>query len=1182
MSKINGKRYFFLFALLLLFVIAAVNTVYAEPLVEDWVARHTGNYSISYAKAIAVDEDGNVYITGTTSNMNLDFGTIKYSATGELLWAAYYNGPANSLDHAVAIALDHSGNIFVTGYSRGLFGTGTSYNNSYYDYATIKYDPDGNVLWVARYNGSGSNYDEPKALVVDEAGDVYVTGQSMNSSYWYDSATIKYDGEDGSELWSAIYNGSGQNNHGNDVAIDADGNIFVAGGSVGTGTNWDYFTAKYEGSSGNQLWVSRYNNTNNNIDVAGVVAVDNEGDVIVTGHSTGSNLEDYLTVKYDGSSGDQLWVKRYNGPGNGRDIASAIAVDSDDNVVITGQSKGSGSDLDYSTIKYSGNDGSVVWVDAARYNGPGNYEDIATAVAVDSSGDIYVTGYSYTENNVIRSLDYATVKYSGADGAEQWAARYNGPDNREDRAAAIVVDSGYKVYITGSSTTPSGTASATIKYSQTSIEPPPVEYTHKVLYLPVRFSDTSQSPQPTRSIADLWLWAEMTSRYYRLQSYGQVEIENYFISDDWIYLDKTLDEYRKEAETIVAEDRFDDSWKSYTLKDKIDFITDFLLIEDAMAKGNLIEPGKLIYDNYADWSARTGDTEKNEEERYYDIVAIVQAGHNTSYQGLSLSGVGLLALNDIYGCSIWAHELGHGIEAYKDFYGSGSSAGDISRWGLMGLGARLNPGAPIISYNKLKSGWLSGYRSISLDTIENVKLLQDMRLGDEVIKYEPTKGKVDYFIIEGRNPPDGNSIYNPWHANKEPAILIEEKGLLLYKVLESEGKTSLYTIPNHDLLLMLNPLKSYNHKVTLVPGDTYIDLPSQTKFTATQVGSQLYVQVEEYDIFNTLIIDIFVPQISWPFLIQPLGIDIAPMVTENEFDIDLKLWSSDGLMVGMDYDNFKYIVEIPDARTSGNIGGGGPEWISVPASTEIYYEVDTTPVERWLHELVEKGMLDAEELLDLDLEIEVVIQEIVVDADGVRNEVDKTIVVGDYDFSLWLDKGWNLLSLPRWMEKIVYQEPYFDAWMAYKDGVWITGDKELFISELNNPSRALFVNVNEPTLVRFNWDELVPGNEFASQELSLGWNLISSGIRADHKNILSDLFYNGTSGLTQLFAPNSYNGRKSFGYSLPWENPLVSLATQAQGSVEHMYPLDGYWVYLRGAGVTYSTPVGSDLPGKVD
>src|SRR3989304_1079463 len=107
-------------------------------------------------------------------------------------WVARYSGAVNDVESAAAIYVDAAGNVYVTGLS---VGSGTSY-----DYATVKYDGNGNQLWVARYNGPGNTWDSAKAISVDAAGNVYVTGLSVGSGTSYDYATVKYDGN-GNQLW---------------------------------------------------------------------------------------------------------------------------------------------------------------------------------------------------------------------------------------------------------------------------------------------------------------------------------------------------------------------------------------------------------------------------------------------------------------------------------------------------------------------------------------------------------------------------------------------------------------------------------------------------------------------------------------------------------------------------------------------------------------------------------------------------------------------------------------------------------------------------------------------------------------------------------------------------------------------------------------------------------------------
>ena len=149
---------------------------------------------------------------------------------------------------------------------------------------------------------------------------------------------------------------------------------------------------------------------------AHALAVDALGNVYITGVENGGvpgSERDIATVKYN-SSGDQLWVRSYNGPGDGRDEANSAAVDALGNVYVTGFSYGIGTERDYVTVKYNA-DGVEQWVE--RYTGPDvdgdpgpeDKIDFALSMAVDASGNVYVTG---TSDGAGTHSDYATIKYA--------------------------------------------------------------------------------------------------------------------------------------------------------------------------------------------------------------------------------------------------------------------------------------------------------------------------------------------------------------------------------------------------------------------------------------------------------------------------------------------------------------------------------------------------------------------------------------------------------------------------------------------------------------------------------------------------------------------------------------------------------------------------------------------------
>ncbi len=437
---------------------------------QTWLARYDGpgkGYDDAYA--VAVDNAGGVYVTGYSysgPDTDDDYATIRYSATdGSETWVAFYNGPGNSTDQAQGIAVSSSGGVYVAGYS---YGSGTKY-----DYATIRYSASsGSETWAARWNLSLST-EYGQKIVCDAGGYVYACGYGEGPTGSYDYITIKYDPVAGDTLWVRYYDGPG---YGDDkayaIAVDNAGGVYVTGQSAGLSTGDDYATVKYNTLDGSLGWPSltsgaaRYSYSGSLTDQATAIAADNAGGIYVTGYSTGSG-KDYATVRYDASNGSQTWAARYDGPGAGDDQACAIAVDNSGGVYVTGSSYGGpGTGDDYATVKYNASGGSQAWF--RRYNGPGSGSDQATAIAVDNAGGVYVTGASYGGST---SYDYATIKYDASAGDVAWtgfsdgAARYDhGVVNGPDHASAIVVNAG-DVYVTGWSD--GGSTSydyATVKY----------------------------------------------------------------------------------------------------------------------------------------------------------------------------------------------------------------------------------------------------------------------------------------------------------------------------------------------------------------------------------------------------------------------------------------------------------------------------------------------------------------------------------------------------------------------------------------------------------------------------------------------------------------------------------------------------------------------------------------------
>jgi len=354
-------------------------------------------------------------------------------------WVARYNGPANVVDGATSITIDVLGNIYITGRSANTTST--------FECTTIKYDSAGSEKWIRKYHGpvDSNYYDTGWGIAADHFGNVYVAAASRDSVALDDIATIKYDSL-GNELWVARYGGPGDDyDWPFDITTDNSGNVYITGRSVGAGTGFDYVTIKYD-SAGNEKWAQRYDGTGNSSDEAYAVAVDSAGNVYMAGTSTGSGTGlDFATIKYD-SSGNEKWVRRYNSSGEMDEFSTRLALDNLGNIYITGGSwkflQGIPSDI--ITIKYD-SVGNEKWV--KRYNGPGNDDDIPEAIIVDASGNIYVVGSSYRASS---RNDFVTIKYD-PNGDTLWTRRYNGTGNQNDAPEAIALDIRGNLYITGKS-----------------------------------------------------------------------------------------------------------------------------------------------------------------------------------------------------------------------------------------------------------------------------------------------------------------------------------------------------------------------------------------------------------------------------------------------------------------------------------------------------------------------------------------------------------------------------------------------------------------------------------------------------------------------------------------------------------------------------------------------------------
>jgi hypothetical protein len=144
-----------------------------------------------------VNSRGDVFVSGQSRIIYGGcYATVAYSSAGTPLWTNCYHGPGNSPDNARAIAIDRADNVFVTGESAG-----TDWGH---DFATVAYSSKGTALWTNRHSGPGNSFAAARAIAVDHGGNVFVTGTSLGTNGYPDYTTIKYSSSVVSLNWLVL------------------------------------------------------------------------------------------------------------------------------------------------------------------------------------------------------------------------------------------------------------------------------------------------------------------------------------------------------------------------------------------------------------------------------------------------------------------------------------------------------------------------------------------------------------------------------------------------------------------------------------------------------------------------------------------------------------------------------------------------------------------------------------------------------------------------------------------------------------------------------------------------------------------------------------------------------------------------------------------------------------------
>lgn len=376
----------------LVFVILFLSTRIFAQTNPQWVAIYDSASPINYLQyQMQVSKNGNVYIVGSTWNNTAIFNVLlKYDTNGNLLWSRTYDSLST---YTGDMTIDNSENIYLTG--RYLD------NNTYYKYCTLKYDSAGNLQWSAFYSNylGGWKYDMPSAIASDDSGNVYVTGQSPgpNGLNDIDIVTIKYNSI-GNQIWIERYDYEKMRDRPHDLIVDSLQNVYITGETMDSLGNEYFITLKYD-SSGSLAWTSKYNDGIFN--GGEFIKIDKANNLYTGGYADDANGDGkYKLLKYD-NNGNFIWAAEYDIAGT-HEIPSDMLIDEYANIYMTGtQIAWSGFYDDFATVKFDSS-GQQVWV--RTYNGGPGYDD-SHSIVKDDAGNILVAGSSQQMSNS-SSFDY--------------------------------------------------------------------------------------------------------------------------------------------------------------------------------------------------------------------------------------------------------------------------------------------------------------------------------------------------------------------------------------------------------------------------------------------------------------------------------------------------------------------------------------------------------------------------------------------------------------------------------------------------------------------------------------------------------------------------------------------------------------------------------------------------------
>ncbi|MBI5498776.1 MAG: SBBP repeat-containing protein [Deltaproteobacteria bacterium] len=433
--------------------LSATGPVHAQP-TEVWNARVDGPYRDAtpdtgqWAAGLTRDVAGNVVVTGGTwtAGSGSDIETVAYDPTGALLWRTIRPGPLD--DEAVAVVPVPAGGTVVGGYIE-------SANNL--DFVLLGYDPGGVLRWEGGYDGPGHGPDRLTAVAIDGDGNAVATGYSCfdagEAPAVCDFATVSYDAS-GVLRWTARYDrGSGTDDKPFAIAVDGDGNVFVAGYSCGDtnhNESWDrdvwsdflsiecdFAVVAYD-TAGVEEWVQLIDGPAGLADAARDIVVAPNGDIVAAGSGCaafvdGGDYDDWCTandlmlVRF-GTDGSVLGAPVFPELTASDDYAAALAVAADGGIYVLGHAYANDSSGIVSWIVRSFDTGGApgwdfTYVD--RDSMGRDQETLGVDIGTAPDGHLYAAGWAGDAR--LSEHEYVTMQIDPATGAQNWVQVFDSP-----------------------------------------------------------------------------------------------------------------------------------------------------------------------------------------------------------------------------------------------------------------------------------------------------------------------------------------------------------------------------------------------------------------------------------------------------------------------------------------------------------------------------------------------------------------------------------------------------------------------------------------------------------------------------------------------------------------------------------------------------------------------------------